>query len=77
MGGEDFSLYGKAGVPIVMFRLGTVSQRRLDQFAAAGIAPPSLHSPRYYPDFEETLRTGVVTMTECVLDLMKPPESQP
>ena len=28
MGGEDFSRYGQAGVPILMFRLGAVSPER-------------------------------------------------
>ena len=35
MGGEDFSQYGLAGVPICMFRLGAVDQARLDEFEAA------------------------------------------
>ncbi|MFG0333154.1 MAG: M20 family metallopeptidase, partial [Maioricimonas sp. JB049] len=36
MGGEDFSRYGRAGVPIFMFRVGSVSQQRLDGFATKG-----------------------------------------
>ncbi|APZ96974.1 M20 metallopeptidase family protein [Fuerstiella marisgermanici] len=70
MGAEDFSLYGKAGVPILMYRLGSVSQRRLDQFKMAGQTPPSLHSAAYYPDFELTLRTGIATMTNAALNLL-------
>ena len=46
MGGEDFSRYGLAGVPICMFRLGAVNQQRLDEFAAQEVAAASLHSPR-------------------------------
>lgn len=72
MGAEDFSLYGKAGVPILMYRLGSVSQRRLDQYSMAGQTPPSLHSAVYYPDFEETLRTGISTMCNAVIELMPP-----
>ncbi|HWL07261.1 MAG TPA: amidohydrolase [Planctomicrobium sp.] len=72
MGGEDFSRYGRAGVPIMMFRLGAISQHRLDQMTAAGIPVPSLHSSTFYPDFEEALQTGIVTMTSAVLNLMKP-----
>ncbi len=70
MGAEDFSLYGKAGVPILMYRLGSVSQRRLDQLRMAGLTPPSLHSAKYYPDFELTLRTGIATMCDAVCHLM-------
>lgn len=70
MGGEDFSRYGRAGVPILMYRLGSVSQRRLDQYSMAGQDPPSLHSPLYYPDVEQTLRTGITTMSAAALELL-------
>lgn len=70
MGGEDFSQYGRAGVPILMYRLGTVSQTRLDRFRALEVPPPSLHSSLYYPDVEPSLRTGVLTMTAAALDLL-------
>lgn len=72
MGAEDFSLYGKAGVPILMYRLGSVSQRRLDQYGMAGRTPPSLHSGLYYPDWEQTLRTGITTMVAAAQELLPP-----
>ena len=71
MGGEDFSQFGRAGVPIVMYWLGTVGQSRLDRFAQLDVPPPSLHSNQYYPDVEPSLRTGVLTMTAAALDLLK------
>ncbi len=70
MGGEDFSQFGRAGVPILMYRLGAVSQSRLERFKQLGVPPPSLHSSQFYPDFEPTLRTGVMTMTAAALDLL-------
>jgi len=73
MGGEDFSRFGKAGVPIVMFRLGAIDQRRLDRMRELGQDPPSLHSPRFQPDAEPTLETGVIALTTAALDLMPPP----
>jgi amidohydrolase len=72
MGGEDFSRYGLAGVPICMFRLGAVNQERLDEFAAQKLPPPSLHSPQFYPDAPEALATGVKAMTAVALDLLAP-----
>jgi hippurate hydrolase len=72
MGGEDFSRYGRAGVPILMFWLGAVSQERLDAYEASGEQPPSLHSPLFYPDVEATVVTGVSTMAAIVLELLKP-----
>ncbi|WP_199186873.1 M20 family metallopeptidase [Blastopirellula marina] len=73
MGGEDFGRYGLAGVPILMFQLGSVEQKRLDRFAELGQAPPSLHSPFYYPDIEPTLRTGLRAMIAGSLDLLQAP----
>ena len=70
MGGEDFGRYGLAGVPICMFRLGSVSPARLDEFAAKKQPPPSLHSPLYYPEPESTLQTGIVSMAAIVADLL-------
>jgi hippurate hydrolase len=72
MGGEDFSQYGLAGVPICMFRLGSVNKERLDEFTAKKETPPSLHSPVYYPDAKEALMTGVPAMASVVLDLLQP-----
>lgn len=72
MGGEDFGRFGSTGVPTTMFRLGAVSQKRLDEFAAKKVPPHSLHSPLYYPDIEETLATGVPAMIACVTELLPP-----
>ncbi|HHH43057.1 MAG TPA: amidohydrolase [Gammaproteobacteria bacterium] len=72
MGGEDFSQYGRAGVPILMYWLGGVSPRRLEAWAAAGEKPPSLHSPLFYTDADATLVTGITSMASAVLELLKP-----
>lgn len=71
MGGEDFSQYGLAGVPIVMYRLGVISPERLDRFKQLGQTPPSLHSPFFYPDAKESLETGIKTMVAATIDLMQ------
>ncbi len=71
MGGEDFSQYGLAGVPIVMYRLGVVSQERLDRFKELGQSPPSLHSPTFYPDVREALPVGIKSMTGATIDLLQ------
>lgn len=70
MGGEDFSEYGLAGVPIFMFRLGSVNSDRLAEMKKGGKTPHSLHSPFYYPDAKETITTGVTTMSAALLDLL-------
>lgn len=72
MGGEDFSRYGLAGVPIFMFKLGSVSPQRLEAMSKAGKPLPTLHSALYYPDPEPTIRTGLTAMSAAVRDLMAP-----
>ena len=72
LGGEDFSQFGRAGVPILMFWLGSVDGKRLARYQQIGQPPPSLHSPLYYPDYEITLATGITAMSRAALDLLKP-----
>lgn len=70
MGGEDFSQYGLAGVPIAMFRLGTQPQSRIDAMAKEGKPLPSLHSPFFFLEPQETIRTGTKVLVASALDLM-------
>ncbi|HLF62124.1 MAG TPA: amidohydrolase [Saprospiraceae bacterium] len=63
---EDFSRYGLTGhqVPTVLFWLGTVPEERMRSGDK-----PGLHSPRYYPEAEKSIRTGVSVTTQMLLDL--------
>jgi hippurate hydrolase len=70
MGAEDFSEYGRAGVPIFMFRLGSVPAARIEA-ADAGQPLPSLHSSLYHPEPEPTIKTGVKAMSALVLELLR------
>jgi amidohydrolase len=72
MGGEDFGQYGRQGVPICMFRLGSVPQKRLDEFATKNVPPPPLHSALYFPDPDATIRTGITAMAAIIEDLLPP-----
>jgi hippurate hydrolase len=70
MGGEDFSRYGRAGVPIFMFFLGTLPPERVAEAEReGGPVLPSLHSDQYYPVPEPSIKTGVLTMSLAVLNL--------
>jgi hippurate hydrolase len=67
MGGEDFARYGRGtGVPIFLFFVGTSPPEKV----ARGKPLPSLHSDVYYPIYEPTIRTGVLTMSMAVLNLL-------
>jgi hippurate hydrolase len=71
MGGEDFSRYGKAGVPIFLYWLGTIDADRAAAAKREAAAPlPSLHSDLFYPTPGPTIRTGVLTMSHAVLNLV-------
>ncbi len=71
MGGEDFSRYGRAGVPVFLFWLGTIDPQRVADAAKDGGKPlPSMHSDQYYPVPAPVVRTGVRTMSMAVLNLL-------
>jgi hippurate hydrolase len=72
MGGEDFGRYGRAGVPIFMFFLGTIDKERWDASQREGGKPlPSMHSDSYYPVVKPSIRNGVLTLSIAVLDKLR------
>ena len=73
MGGEDFSEYGRAGVPAVIFWVGAVEPKKLEAAKASGETLPSLHSPLFAPLPEPTIKTGVATLTISALELLGRP----
>ena len=70
MGAEDFGEYATGGVPIFMFRLGTVPAAKLAEYQQAGTPPPSLHSSKYFSDPEPSLRTGLRASVAAIKELM-------
>jgi amidohydrolase len=73
MGGEDFSEYGRAGVPSTLVWVGAVEPKKYEASKAGGPALPSLHSSGFAPDREPTIRTGVKTVTLAALELLGKP----
>ncbi len=75
MGGEDFSEFGRVEpkIPICMFNVGGVSPEAMKESQRTGKPLPTLHSPFWAPVPEPTIKTGVITLTACVLDLMNSP----
>jgi amidohydrolase len=70
MGGEDFGRYGREGIPIFFYFLGTMSPAQVEAAERGTEALPSLHSDLYYPQIEPSIRTGVLTMSSAVLNLV-------
>jgi len=74
MGGEDFSEYSLPdhSIPAVDVHIGAVAPEKIAESKKPGAAPlPSLHSSKFAPVPEPTIRTGIIAMTSAVLDLMK------
>ncbi|MSU25586.1 MAG: amidohydrolase [Opitutus sp.] len=72
MGGEDFSQFGLTTekVPICMFRVGAVAPEKVAESQRTGVPLPSLHSSKFAPVPEPTIKTGVTAMTAAALDLL-------
>ena len=73
MGGEDFSEYSLTdhSIPAVDFHFGAVDPAKIAEYKQAGKELPTLHSSKFAPLPEPTIRTGIVAMTTAVLELMK------
>src|SRR5437868_6746304 len=73
MGGEDFSEYSLPdhSIPAVDFHIGAVDPVKIADSKKNGTMLPSLHSSKFAPVPEPTIRTGIIAMTVAVLELMK------
>ncbi|HZS18866.1 MAG TPA: amidohydrolase [Candidatus Udaeobacter sp.] len=73
MGGEDFSEYSLPdhSIPAVDFHIGSVDPAKIAKYKQEGKELPSLHSSKFAPVPEPTIRVGIIGMTSAVLDLMK------
>ena len=74
MGGEDFGQFGLTveKIPICMFRLGAVAPEKAAESQRTGVPLPSLHSNKFAPVPEPTIKTGVTAMTAAALGLLAP-----
>jgi len=73
MGGDDFSEYSLPdhSIPAVYFHFGAVDPAKIAEFKQAGKELPTLHSSKFAPVPEPTIRTGIVAMAAAVMELMK------
>ncbi len=73
MGAEDFCAYSLPdhSIPAFMFNVGAVDPAKIAESKKTGVPLPSLHSSKFAPVPEPTIRTALIGMTSAVLDLMK------
>lgn len=70
---DDFAEYGQAGVPEFMFGLGAVEPAKFAAAQKSGEVLPGPHSPYFAPDREASLRTGILTESAAMLELLGKP----
>jgi amidohydrolase len=73
MAGEDFSQFSlpDLSVPACIFWVGAVDPKKMEEARKNRTPLPTLHSSKFAPVPEPTIRTGVVAMTAAVLELLK------
>ncbi len=79
MGSEDVGIFGLQNpaygnpepIPVVYFRLGAMDPAKLAAAQAAGQTLPGMHTSRFEPLPEPTLRTGVTAMTAAATSLLQ------
>ena len=73
MGAEDFSEYSLPdhSLPAFMFNVGAVAPAKAAESKKTGTPLPSLHSSKFLPVAEPTIRTAIIGMTSAVLELTK------
>jgi hippurate hydrolase len=69
MTSEDFSEYGRAGIPAVLLHIGAVNPAKLAESRRTGIPVPAPHSPEWLPDLEPTLKAAIRGETVVLLNL--------
>jgi hippurate hydrolase len=73
MGAEDFCEYSLPdnSIPALMFTVGAVDPAKVAESKKTGTPLPSLHSSKFAPVPDATIRVGMIGMTNAVLELMK------
>jgi len=73
MASEDFGVFGLEGhrIPTFMFWLGAIDPVKFAAAEAEGKSTPGLHTSRFQPVPELTLRTGIVAMTSAAIALLQ------
>ena len=72
-GSEDVGVFGlpDRSIPVCYFRLGAMYPDRFATAQAAGLVLPGMHTNKFEPDPEPTLRTGVTALTATAIALLQ------
>lgn len=75
LGGEDFSRFIREGVPGFYYFVGSASPERVAEARNGGSPLAKTHTDTYFPIPEPTIKTGVLTMSAAVLNLVGKPSN--
>ena len=69
---DDFGEFGVVSphVPLVLYFIGSTDPERFAEAALGGPKIPLLHNPSFAPEPNETLKTGLLTMSAAALTLL-------
>lgn len=73
MGAEDFSEFGRAGIPSVIFWVGASEPAKWEDAKKSGVPLPGQHSSLFAPSLPDSLRTAIRTETAAALELLGQP----
>ena len=68
---EDFSEFGLAGVPAVMFWVGATDPAKFEAAQKSGTILPGLHSSLWAPDYQPALKTAIKAETAVLVSLLQ------
>jgi hippurate hydrolase len=68
---EDFSSYGLAGVPAVIFYVGANDPAKVEAAKKSGTTLPGLHSALWAPDYEPAIKTAIRAETSALVSLLQ------
>ena len=68
---EDFSEFGLAGIPSVMFYAGAAEPAKFAAAQKSNTILPGLHSSLWAPDYQPTLKTAIKAETTVLVNLLQ------
>jgi amidohydrolase len=73
MGSEDFSEFGRAGIPSVLFWVGAADPAKLAEAKAQGKPLPSLHSSLFAPYVPDAIKAAIRAEATAAFELLGQP----
>jgi hippurate hydrolase len=70
MGSEDFSEFGRAGIPSVLFWVGAADPAKLAEAKAQGKTLPSLHSSLFAPYVPDAIKSAIRAEATAAFELL-------